>query len=173
MRRHRTESCAKAEVIVLDKGHGRHEDIGLSIEDGKTLLKSLQHQIVEAQAETFCASKSVCQGCRRRLRKKGTHAIRYRTVFGDISVNSPRYYRCRCKGRRPKTFSPLTELLPNHTTPELLWLETRWASLVSFGVSVDLLKPQGCSARWRKPERRDRAQPSPQSRPTHGRRVGG
>ena len=130
----------ESEVIVLDKGHDRHEDVGLSIEDGKTLLKSLQHQIVEAQAEAFCASKSVCQGCKRRLRKKGAHAIRYRTVFGDIPVNSPRYYRCRCKGRRPKTFSPLTELLPDHTAPELLWLETRWASLVSFGVSVDLLK---------------------------------
>ena len=128
------------EVIVLDKEHDRHEDIGLSIEDGKTLLKSLQHEIVEAQADAFCASKSVCHSCRHRLRKKGTHAIRYRSVFGDISVNSPRYYRYGCKGHRPKTFSPLTELLPGHTAPELLWLETRWASLVSFGVSVDLLK---------------------------------
>ena len=61
----------ESEVIVLDKGHDRHEDTGLSIEEGKALLKSLQHQIVEAQAEAFCASKSVCHGCRRRLRKKG------------------------------------------------------------------------------------------------------
>lgn len=103
-------------------------------------LKSLQHQIVEAQAEAFCASKSVCQGCRRRLRKKGAHTIRYRTVFGDVPVTSPRYYRCPCDGRRPETFSPLSELLPDHTAPELLWLETRWASLVSFGVTAHLLK---------------------------------
>ena len=34
------------EVIVLDKGHDRHEDTGLSIEEGKALLKTLQHQIV-------------------------------------------------------------------------------------------------------------------------------
>ena len=31
-------------------------------------------------------------------------------------------------------------MLPDHTAPELLWLETRWASLVSFGVSARLLK---------------------------------
>ena len=130
----------ESEIIALDKRHDRHEDTGLSIEEGKALLKSLQHQIVEAQAEAFYAAKSVCQGCRRRLRKKGAHAIRYRTVFCDIPVNSPRYYRCRCKGRRPKTFSPLAQLLPNHTAPELLWLETRWASLVSFGVSTRLRK---------------------------------
>ena len=128
------------EVIVLDKGHERHEDIGLSIEEGKALLKALQHKIVEAQTEAFCAPKSVCQGCQRRLRCKGAHAIRYRTVFGDITARSPRYYRCRCKGLRPKTFSPLADLLPDHTAPELLWLETRWASLVSFGVSARLLK---------------------------------
>ena len=48
------------EVIVLDKEHDRHEDTGLSIEEGKALLKSLQHQIVAAQAKAFCASKSVC-----------------------------------------------------------------------------------------------------------------
>lgn len=128
------------EVMVLDKGHAQHEDTGLSIEEGKALLKVLQHQIVEAQAEAFCASKAACQGCKRRLRRKGTHLIRYRTIFGDIPVTSPRYYRCRCKGRRPETFSPLTELLPVHTAPVLLWLETRWASLVSFGVSARLLK---------------------------------
>jgi hypothetical protein len=31
-------------------------------------------------------------------------------------------------------------LLPDRTAPELLWLETRWASLVSFGISARLLK---------------------------------
>ena len=128
------------EVIVLDKGHDRHEATGLSIEEGKALLKSLQHKVIEAQAEAFCASKSVCPDCRRRLRRKGTHSIGYRTVFGDIPVTSPRYYQCACEDRHPKTFSPLTDLLPDHTAPELLWLETKWSSLVSFGAATDLLK---------------------------------
>ena len=61
----------ESEVIVLAKGHDRHEDTGLSIEEGKALPKALQQKIVEAQAEAFCASKSMCQGCGRRLRKGG------------------------------------------------------------------------------------------------------
>ena len=108
------------EVTQLDKGHDRHEDTGLTIEEGKAPLKTLQQQIVTAQTEAFCASKSACQGCGQRLRKKGRCAIRYRTVFGDVPVASPRYYRCRCTGRRPRTFSPLTELLPDHRASELL-----------------------------------------------------
>ena len=81
----------ESEVIVLDKEHDRHEDTGLSITEGKALLKSLQQKIVEAQAEAYCTSKSACSSCGRRLRKKGRCAIRYRTVFGDIPVTSPRY----------------------------------------------------------------------------------
>src|SRR3954447_2884790 len=36
--------------------------------------------------------------------------------------------------------SPLTALFTEHTAPELLYLETRWASLVSFGLTAGLLK---------------------------------
>ena len=43
--------------------------------------------------------------------RKGSRSIRYRTVFGDIPVTSPRYYQDACDGRRPKTFSPLHDVL--------------------------------------------------------------
>lgn len=36
--------------------------------------------------------------------------------------------------------SPLAELLPERTTPELRYLQTKWASLMSYGMTVDLLK---------------------------------
>ena len=34
----------------------------------------------------------------------------------------------------------MAELLTEHTSPELLFLETEWASLVSYGITADLLK---------------------------------
>ena len=37
-------------------------------------------------------------------------------------------------------FSPLAELFTEHVAPELLYLETRWASLISFGMTAALLK---------------------------------
>ena len=130
----------ESDIAVLDKGHAHHEEIGLSIEEGKELLVNLQDRMVAAQAEAFCASRAFCPCCRRRLRRNGALSIRYRTVFGDIPVTSPRYYRCSCNGTGARTFSPLTTLLPDHVAPELLWLEAKWASLVSFGVTVDLLR---------------------------------
>ena len=34
----------------------------------------------------------------------------------------------------------MAELLPNRTLPELLFLETKWASLMSYGMTSDLLQ---------------------------------
>jgi hypothetical protein len=39
-----------------------------------------------------------------------------------------------------KTFSPLLGLLNEHVSPERLYLETKWGSLISFELAADLLK---------------------------------
>ena len=49
-------------------------------------------------------------------------------------------YHCVCRPHDTKTFSPLAELLPNHTLPEFLFLETKWASLMSYGMTAKLLQ---------------------------------
>ena len=64
----------------------------------------------------------------------------FRTVFGDLPVDSPRFTHCACQAYTTESFSPLAELLPERTTPELLYLETKWASLSSYGTSVKLLQ---------------------------------
>lgn len=128
------------EIAAFEKRFESAAEIGLSIEDSKALLLNLQQEIVAAQTVAFCADHSTCPCCAGRLRRKGSKAIQYRTVFGDITIDSPRFYHCRCHTGPAQTFSPLTELLPHHVAPEMLWLETKWASLVSYGVTVDLLK---------------------------------
>src|SRR4051794_40588189 len=62
------------------------------------------------------------------------------SVFGNVTLSSPRFYRCGCQPADSQTFSPLTGLLTEHTAPELLYLESRWASLISFGMTAALLK---------------------------------
>jgi len=42
--------------------------------------------------------------------------------------------------RGGKTFSPLAGLLTEHTAPELLYLESKFAALVSYGLTADLLQ---------------------------------
>jgi hypothetical protein len=81
-----------------------------------------------------------CTHCGELQHRKGSHPIQVRTVFGTISVQSPRLHQCACQPHPTKTFSPLATLLPEHVTPELLFLETKWAALVSYGVTTELLQ---------------------------------
>ena len=135
------DTVIRDEVILqLDKSGDRLETVGLCLEDSKDLLGRLQHAMVEAQAATYVNRHRCCSTCGRRLRGKGQYPIVFRTAFGHVPLASPRFYRCRCHPADSRTFSPLAELFTEHTAPELLYLESRWASLISFGLTTALLK---------------------------------
>jgi hypothetical protein len=64
----------------------------------------------------------------------------FRTPFGKLTLDSPRLYRCGCESDARASFSPVAELLPERTSPELVYLETKFAALVSYGLTVKLLE---------------------------------
>lgn len=99
----------------------------------------MQQTIVAAQVGEYLARFASCPHCGRPRTHKGKHAIIYRTVFGKLNLASPRLYDCPCQKPGRHSSSPLAELLSTHTAPELLYLETRFASLMSYGLSVELL----------------------------------
>jgi len=135
------DTVIRDEVILqLDKSSDRLETVGLCLEDSKGLLGRLQHAVVEAQAAAYVNRHRSCSTCGRHLRGKGQYPIVFRTLFGNVALASSRFYRCRCHPADSTTFSPLADLFTEHTAPELLYLETRWASLISFGMTTALLK---------------------------------
>jgi hypothetical protein len=135
------DTVIRDEVILqLDKSDDRLETVGLCLADSKDLLGRLQHAVVEAQAAAYVTRHRCCSDCGRRLRGKGQYPIVFRTAFGHVPLASPRFYRCRCHPADSQTFSPLAELFTEHTAPELLYLESRWASLISFGMTAALLR---------------------------------
>src|SRR4029453_7202731 len=135
------DTVIRDEVILqLDRSSDRLETVGLCLEDSKGLLGRLQHAVVEAQAAAYVNRHRSCSTCGRHLRGKGQYPIVFRTLSGNVALASSRFYRCRCHPTDSRTFSPLADLFTEHTAPELLYLETRWASLISFGMTTTLLK---------------------------------
>src|SRR4051812_23034835 len=130
---------SEGEILQFDKGDDRLEVIGLSFDEAKAALAGIQGGVVTAQAASFLARHRSCDLCGSLL-SKGPGRTRFRTAFGTIVLPSPRFHRCRCQPGAAKTFSPLNLLLTERIAPELLYLETRWASLVSYGMTADLLK---------------------------------
>ncbi len=128
------------EVIQLERGELCPEELGLNLAEAKVILSGIQRTMVEQQAASFIAVRERCPECGKALRRNGHHAIVMRTVFGKLNINSPRLYRCRCGGDKRESFSPLAEALPERTSAEMLYLETKWASLMSYGMTLSLLE---------------------------------
>lgn len=128
------------EVADLERVALKPETLGLTLAEGKSILKRLQETLVEWQATVYLESQRHCPHCGKSRHSKDAHRITVRTLFGDLSIDSPRLYHCDCQPCSTKTFSPLAQRLPERSTPERLFLEAKWTSLVSFGAAADLFK---------------------------------
>jgi len=119
----------------------RHAEdlIGLSREDAKAMAGAVQRAMVEAQAREVIYRGSICPACQQRLRRNGKHRIGYRTSFGRLDLDSPRFYRCRCQTHTRQSISPLAIWLGGHISPELQYLEAQFATLLPYGVSARML----------------------------------
>ncbi len=127
------------EVARLEREQFSAEGLGLNLAEAKAILSGLQRRMVEQQAANFIAERERCPECGKALRHNGRHEIVMRTVFGKLKIESPRFYRCRCGGNKRSSFSPLATALPERTSAEMLYLETKWASLVSYGMTLEML----------------------------------
>jgi hypothetical protein len=128
------------EVAHLERGALRPETLGLSLAEARAILAGLEQTVVERQAAEFIGQERRCPRCGRERACKGHHAIVFRTPFGKLQLDSPWLYRCGCESNGGRSFSPLAELLAERTSPELMYLETKFAALVSYGLTVKLLE---------------------------------
>ena len=115
-------------------------NLGLTLAESKQLLGNIQKTLVEEQIKQYQERQSLCTECGQKLRHKGAHSLTYRTLFGTLKLNSQRLFHCPCQKREQKSFSPLAALLSERTAPERLYLESKFASLMSYGLTVKLLE---------------------------------
>jgi hypothetical protein len=127
------------EVACLERSALRPDTLGLSLAEARLILAGLEQTIAERQAAEFVAQARPCPHCGRQRACKGHHRIVFRTPFGKLKLDSPQLYGCPCQSPGPQSASPLAEPLPERTSPELAYLETKFAALVSYGLTLQLL----------------------------------
>jgi hypothetical protein len=128
------------EVACLERASLRPDSLGLSLAEARSILAGLEQTVAQRQVAEFIAQQQRCPRCGRERACKGHHRIVFRTPFGKLTLDSPQLYCCPCETPGAKSVSPLAELLPERTSPELAYLETKFAALVSYGLTLKLLE---------------------------------
>jgi hypothetical protein len=129
------------EVAKIDRVATRvgPEELGLTLADGKTVLKQIQERIVQIQIEVISAAAEPCQHCGRKQRMKDLRTRQLRTVFGAVDVFCRRFVRCTCRGGKPRALWPLRRMDVKRTLPELSYLFAKWGSTMSYRRAAQLL----------------------------------
>jgi hypothetical protein len=128
------------EVTKLERHSLRPENLGLTLSEAKELLQEVQRVMVTHQSTGYVTLQIPCPKCGKIQSRKGKHQIVFRTLFGKLRLDSPRLYHCGCCGNEEyRSFSPLAELLTERTAPGLAYLENKFAALISYGLTAQLL----------------------------------
>jgi hypothetical protein len=110
------ETPVTAEIASVVRGDLDPGSVGLHLSEARLLLERLQGAMVDAQVVEFLGGASRCPDCGAQLSRNGSHRILYRTVFGRLRLDSPRFYPCRaCSGGR-QSASPLAVLLEERSS---------------------------------------------------------
>lgn len=130
----------RCSVMEMERAELTMETLGMTVAEGKRMLHGVQDFVASQQTEEDLKRRRNCPACGQQHHSKdaGTHAIK--TVFGPVAVPNPRWRRCPCQSEGPKTFRPTAAWLQGRTSPELLYLETKWASLIPFAKVAELLQ---------------------------------
>jgi hypothetical protein len=128
------------DIALLERGSLHPTGLGITLAEAKTILAGMQKTMVERQTTEYLEQQACCPFCGKKRLHKRNHTLVYRTLFGKLRLPSVRLYHCMCQSHPTRTFSPLAQLLSERTAPELLYLESKFASLMSYGLTVKLLK---------------------------------
>ncbi len=127
------------EVFTVQREALTGDTLGLQLAEAKDLLGAVQETVVDAQVNDALLVQAPCPHCQRPRRHKDTREIVVRSLFGTLRLPSPRWWHCPCRPQAAATFSPLAALVPERTTPELCYLQARFAGLAAYGPAAALL----------------------------------
>ena len=85
--------------LRIEKGFDKltSGEIGLSIDDGKRIMSTLQEFVVKQELATYALARRVCASCERLRPVKDYTMRKIRTVFGTAEVKNLRWMLCqRC-----------------------------------------------------------------------------
>ncbi len=79
------------EVVHWAGGALQPETLGPTLAEAKEVLHGVQQAMVTHQVDDYQVSQAQCTACGQPHRRKGTHRFPFRTLFGQLTLESPHY----------------------------------------------------------------------------------
>jgi hypothetical protein len=130
----------RSDVLAMERRQLAMETLGLTLCESKAMVERLHDFVVARQTAEDLEQRRRCPNCGHHYTAKGGGTITVKTLFGAVEVANPRWNRCSCQQDGPKSFLPTAAWLHGTTSPELLYVENKWASLIPFAKVADLLQ---------------------------------
>jgi len=118
-------------------------EIGLMLDETKTLLAKLQVSMLCGQVAEYAAHHRFCAACGMLQPLKDRRTRRLQTLFGTVEVEAPRFKVCRCRlttSVAEVTVSPVCALLTARCTPELERVQAELGARTSFRDGARILE---------------------------------
>jgi hypothetical protein len=111
-------------------------NLGLTLAETKRLLAGLQQEIVATQVRDHAARRPACSRCGGACRVKDYQDHGVATLFGQVTVQLPRFRCAACGG------SETGIAWPPHcrSTPELDRLQAHLSAVMTYRTAADLLE---------------------------------
>src|ERR1035437_4079449 len=139
-----TATTEAAQIIaVLERQDRSVAALGLTLAEGRAVLAEVQSVLMSHQTAGWMAGHLTCCRCGSVLAHKDSRSIVMRTVFGKVEIQSPRLWTCSCgakQGEPRRSVSPLSKAVPQRVTPELEYLQAKWAAHLPYRQATELLQ---------------------------------
>jgi hypothetical protein len=130
-------------LAVIERPDLSLAELGLTLAEGRSLLAKVQTELISQQVQRWLAGQTHCESCRAALRHKDSRSTVLRTVYGKVTVKSPRLWSCACQGTartKQGVVHPLSKALTRCVTPELEYLQAKWAVHLPYRQATNMLK---------------------------------
>ena len=135
------EQPRRVELLHLhrDVDNPAQGDIGLNLAEAKTVLLSIQQDLVGEQLTRYCAARRAGPRCRATRKLHDSHCSEVCTVTGRIAYVRERWKACPCGADGSRYVSPLKGYLRDRYTAELKWLHAKLGAMLPYRQALEVL----------------------------------
>src|SRR3984893_9644592 len=130
-------------LAVVDRPDCCLAELGLTLAEGRSLLAKVQTELISKQVQRWLSGQTQCQSCGATLSHKDSRSTVLRTIYGKVTVKSPRLWSCACQqtSSSPRqVIHPLSKALPSRVRRELEYLQAKWAAYLPYRQATSMLK---------------------------------